>query len=429
MSLNDEEREAVVADDIAPDTGLPMPTGHKIRFAAGMIVFNILWMTAGTAASQVLLPSRFTTLDIGQPETVLATMNSMSIIFALVANVVFGALSDSTRSRFGKRTPWIPLGGVVAGIAYYMTSVATSLVGIVAWWSVLQIGVNIMIAPCVAILSDRVPARIRGTLSAFYGVGQILGQSLGALIGAQFVTNERVGFVIGTVIWLLTGFITIVIIPREKSSLGEGGERFSLRKVVMQFRPPTRNARDFYLALVGRMCLIFGYNMIMAYQLYVCMNHIGLDNEGAAGVVAEMATITMVVSLVTSLASGPISDRLGRRKPPIAVASVVIAAGFAVPWLVPTSTSMLVMAGVVGLGYGIYMAVDQALNVDVLPDPDEAGKDLGILNLANTLGQVVAPIITSSLVIATGSYAALFPVAIAAVLVGAVVIMFIRNTR
>lgn len=428
MSLNDEEREVAIADDIAPDTGRPMPTIHKIRFAAGLIIFNILWMTAGTAASQVLLPNRFTNLDIGQPEAVLAWMNSVSIIFALIANVVFGAISDNTHSRFGKRTPWIPLGGVIAGVAYYMTSIATSLFGIVAWWSVLQVGVNIMIAPCVAILSDRVPARIRGTLSAFYGVGQILGQSLGALVGAQFVMNERTGFLIGTVIWLFTGFITIAIIPREKPSLDDG-ERFSLRKVVMQFRPPTRNARDFYLALVGRMCLIFGYNMIMAYQLYVCMNHIGLDNEGAADVVAEMATITMVVSLVTSLASGPISDRLGRRKLPIAIASVVIAVGFAVPWLVPTSMSMLVMAGVVGLGYGIYMAVDQALNVDVLPDPNEAGKDLGILNLANTLGQVVAPIITSSLVIATGSYAAIFPVAIAAVIVGAVVIMFIRKTR
>lgn len=426
MEQNDDY---VAADDIAPDTGRPLTTIHKIRFAAGLIIFNILWMTAGTAASQVLLPNRFTNLDIGQPEAVLATMNSVSIVFALIANVVFGAVSDSTRSRFGKRTPWIPIGGIIAGASYYMTSIATSLLGIVAWWSVLQVGLNIMIAPCVAILSDRIPVKIRGTLSAFYGVGQILGQSLGALVGARFVTDDRTGFIIGTIIWLLTGFITVVIIPREKSSLDGAKEQLSLHKIAAQFRPPTKNARDFYLALIGRMCLIFGYNMIMAYQLYVCMNHIGLDNKNAANVVAEMATITMVVSLFTSLISGPISDKSGRRKLPIAIASLVIAAGFAIPWLAPTSMSMLIMAGVVGLGYGIYMAVDQALNVDVLPDRNEAGKDLGILNLANTLGQVVAPIVTSSLVIVTGSYASIFPVAIAAVIVGAVVIMFIRKTK
>ena len=56
-----------------------------------------------------------------------------------------------------------------------------------------------------------------------------------------------------------------------------------------------------------------------------------------------------------------------------------------------------------GLGYGIYMVVDQALNVDVLPNPNEAGKALGILNLANTLGQVIAPIVVSSIVVATAA--------------------------
>lgn len=50
-----------------------------------------------------------------------------------------------------------------------------------------------------------------------------------------------------------------------------------------------------------------------------------------------------------------------------------------------------------GLGYGIYSSVDQALNVDVLPSKEEAGKDLGILNIANTIGQILGPIVTSSI--------------------------------
>jgi MFS family permease len=90
---------------------------------------------------------------------------------------------------------------------------------------------------------------------------------------------------------------------------------------------------------------------------------------------------------------------------------------------------MFAYAALMGLGYGIYMAVDQALNVDVLPNPDEAGKDLGILNLANTLGQVIAPIVVSSIVVATGGYFLVFPIAIAAVMVGAVVILFIKKVK
>ena len=142
-----------------------------------------------------------------------------------------------------------------------------------------------------------------------------------------------------------------------------------------------------------------------------------------------MAVITTVVSLVVSLASGPISDRLGKRKLPVFISSAIIAVGIAVPWLIPTKGAMLAYAALMGLGYGIYMAVDQALNVDVLPNPDEAGKDLGILNLANTLGQVIAPIVVSSIVVATGGYFLVFPVAIVAVMAGAVVILFIKKVK
>ncbi|NTW42454.1 MAG: MFS transporter, partial [Cellulomonadaceae bacterium] len=73
--------------------------------------------------------------------------------------------------------------------------------------------------------------------------------------------------------------------------------------------------------------------------------------------------------------------------------------------------------------------VDQALNVDVLPSVENAGKDLGILNLATTLGQTVGPIITSTIVVATGTYAVAFPVAIAMALLGCVFILKIRSVR
>jgi uncharacterized protein (DUF2062 family) len=107
--------------------------------------------------------------------------------------------------------------------------------------------------------------------------------------------------------------------------------------------------------------------------------------------------------------------------------SVIIAVGVAIPFFMPTALGMMLYAGIGGVGYGIYIAVDQALNVDVLPSADEAGKDLGILNLANTVGQVLAPVATGAIVVATGSYAQIFPVAIVSVLIGAVVIMLIKK--
>ena len=136
-----------------------------------------------------------------------------------------------------------------------------------------------MIAPCVAILSDRVPQKYRGSMSAFYGAGQIVGQSMGTIIGSAFIDAPKTGFMIDTICWCLCGIGTVLLLPRELSAATADAERFDTRQIAMQFRPPTKGARDFYLALVGRLMLIFGYNMIVGYQLYVCMKYIGQDTK------------------------------------------------------------------------------------------------------------------------------------------------------
>lgn len=423
---------AVDETAIAPDTGKPMPKTETWRFMVGFIIFGILWMMSGSIGSNVLLPERFNGLGIGQPETILATMNSVGCIFALVANLVFGALSDHCHSRFGKRTPFILVGGFICGIAFWMTSTATTLMGIVAWWCVLQVGLNCALAPATAVLSDRIPLNRRGTISAFYGAGVMAGVSLGTIIGSTFITNPLPGFVIGTVCWFLTGTLAVIIWPREKSAAaaeGEEVEKFSIGMILKMFVPPTKNCRDFYMALVGRLMLMFGWYCIAGYQLYIIEKYIGLEATEAGVVLSTMSLITMVVSLVSSIASGAISDKIGQRKPVILIATVLICAGIAMPWVFKSIWSMYAYALIGGLGYGIYSSVDQALNVDVLPSKENAGRDLGILNIANTAGQIVGPLVTSSIVVATGAYTLAFPVAVVLVAAGMIFIMAIKSVK
>lgn len=142
MALNEE---TAAASTLAPDTGRPLTTQEKWRFGIGFALFSLIWMTAGTSGSQVLLPQRFTELGIGVPEVILGTMNSVGCVFALIANIVFGAMSDITRSRFGKRTPWIVCGGFITAAGYLLAANSAALAGIVAGWSIVQVGVNMML--------------------------------------------------------------------------------------------------------------------------------------------------------------------------------------------------------------------------------------------------------------------------------------------
>ena len=145
--------------------------------------------------------------------------------------------------------------------------------------------------------------------------------------------------------------------------------------------------------------------------------------------IATMSIITMVVSLTASLISGPISDKMHTHKVPVIIASLLFAIGTAMPWIMPSVTGMYLYAGIAGFGYGVCSAIDQALNVDVLPNKEEAGKGLGILNLATTLGQAVGPTITSVVKTTTGTYTPAFAISIVMAVCAAVFVLRIQKVK
>ncbi|GAA3798533.1 MFS transporter [Cellulomonas soli] len=415
-------------DELAPDTAQPFTTGRTIRFGAGFMLFGLLWCVGLMIVAAVLLPQRLTDLGVAFPAAMLGTINAITAVVSLVSNLVVGNLSDRTRARFGRRTPWILGGAVLGGLSLTGVGLLESPVLLTVSYCLSMVGLNMMLAPAVAVLSDRVPMRLRGTMSALYGGGLVAGQALGTLIGAAFITNAVPGFVLGGALMLLGGVIALVLWPRELSAGNLPANVGGFKELLVSFRPP-RNAPDFYKAFVGRLLMLVSYQMITAYQLYIVQDHIGQSTKESAATIATMSVITMIVSLLASVGAGPISDRIGRRKVPVVVASALFAVGIAMPWIMPTTTGMFLYAGIAGFGYGVYTSVDQALNVDVLPSVENAGKDLGILNLATTLGQTVGPILTSTIVVATGTYAVAFPVAIAMALLGCVFILKIRSVR
>lgn len=418
-----------------------------IRLSVGFTLSAVACAIPWVALTSVILPAVLENIDASGKESMLGTINAAGSVVALIANVVFGTFSDLTRSRFGKRTPWIIIGGLIAGGAMALLALnQSSFPLILVLWCIAQLGYNVMLAPFVATMSDRIPDEVRGTISGFYGAGIAAGQTIGNLVGARLLKVDNGlthGWLMGAAVFAAIGIITVLIWPREADNRGESHEAFSLKLLLESFRPP-KNAPDFYYALAGRTLMMGGYWMINTYLLYIAKDYIFAGNSDAnnlaADLIASMAVITLAVSLVAALGSGPITDYIGRRKLPVALASVLFAVGAAMPLLFQSQMGMYLFAGIAGLGYGVYNAIDQALNVSVLPNPDQAGKDLGILNLANTLSMVLGSLMTSAIVLivkaATSSqttpssaYTVVFIVAIVVVLVAAWLIMRIKKVK
>ncbi|WP_311214737.1 MULTISPECIES: MFS transporter [unclassified Arthrobacter] len=398
------------------------------RYCIGFALLGFLWVAGFMVVAAVVLPQRLTDLGFANPAGVLGAVNAFGAMCALVANLVVGNLSDRTRSRFGRRSPWILAGTITAGASLILVGALTNPAAIILAFCGFQITVSLLLAPAVSVLSDRIPQQVRGTASAFYGGGVTVGVPSGSLIGAAFLGNTLPGFVLGGGLVVVSGVIALLIWPREPSARDLPRTPQSLTEVFRSFRPP-RNAPDFYWAFGQRFFMLISYNMVVAYQLYIVQQHVGQGLAESAQTLAAMSIITLVVSIVGSVASGPISDLIKRRKLPVVLASLLFCIGIAMPWIYPSTMGMLLFAGIAGFGYGVYTSVDQALLVDVLPDPAQAGKDLGILNLSTTGGQTLGPVITSTIVTMTGSYALVFPVSIAAALIGLIFVIRIKHVR
>lgn len=401
---------------------------HTARYSLAFFVFSLCWMLALAVVAAVLLPQRLTVIAPDSKVAISGVLNSATALVSLVSNLIVGNLSDRTRSMFGRRTPWIASGGLIAGVSLFLIGVLPNAWQIGVSYCVAMIGLNMMIAPVMASLADRIPEGIRGTMSASISAGVLGGSALGTLVGAMFITMQLPGFIVAGIVMGISGILAIVFWPKEPSAKDLPKLDTNVRSLLASFRPP-RNAPDFWRAFIGRSFLIFSYYMILNYQLYILQDYIGQSTEDSAKTIATMSIVLLVVSLISSLAAGPLSDKIGRRKIPVVVASALLAIGYALPWILQSPWAMVLFAAIGGFGYGMYGSVDQALNVDVLPDPNEAGKDLGILNMATTLGQMVGPIVTSIIVTVTGSYSFVFPFAIALVVVACVFIMRIRSVK
>jgi len=73
-------------------------------------------------------------------------------------------------------------------------------------------------------------------------------------------------------------------------------------------------------------------------------------------------------------------------------------------------TTAMVSAALLGTGYGAYMSVGLALATDILPFADDHARDLGFVNVAASLGQLLGPLIGAALVALAGGFWLLFAV-------------------
>jgi MFS family permease len=111
------------------------------------------------------------------------------------------------------------------------------------------------------------------------------------------------------------------------------------------------------------------------------------------------------------------------------IATGIMAVGAVVLAIWQTWEAAMVAAAIMGAGYGTYLAVDQALITQVLPAAKDRAKDLGVINIANSLPQVLGPALAGPVIASLGGYPTLYGLTAVITLLGAILVQPIKSVR
>lgn len=345
---------------------------------------------------------------------------------ALIAYPLTGALSDRTTSRFGRRRPWILGGALLFAAALIVLGLQTTMVGIGILWSLAIIGFCMLSSALTATISDQVPVNQRGFVSGWLSAPQAVGTIAGLLLVVMLGLSQFVGYALMAVLLVLFVVPFVLRIP-DAVLPKESRQPFTLRALVTGFWISPRQFPDFGWTLLSRILVNFGNAFGTTLLLYFLQD--GLQVENAEDSLLVLTLIYMVFVIVASLGLGRLSDKLGRRKMFVFLASALQAIAALMLAFAPTFEVAMVAAGFLGLGYGCFLSVDQALATQVLPYAAARGKDLGIMNIATAVPQAIAPLLGAFIVAALVGFQGLFLLAAIAALVGGLAIIPIRSVR
>lgn len=423
--------ETAVASTPASDlpAALQIPTQPKslgwrlILSLANMAV----WMCT-IPVFQILLPNQVAALDQVHKVTLLASISLAGGLASIVGNLLAGALSDRTTSRLGRRRPWIIVGALLSALSLALLGQARSIPIVAIGVILFQFCINFDIVGLSILIPDQVPVKQRATVSAFAGFALPLGSVLGAILIAQVFNGAQSSYYVLAVILAVITLICIfllgdAVLPKNFVPA------FNLKEFLANFVRPLRG-RDFTLTLVGRLLVILGYYTVLFYLVYYLQDVLHENGTQANQGVALFQVLSTVVLVVAILASGIISDRLQRRKVFVVIGSVVVALALLILAFFPSLPMVLLAAAIIGIGNGVFLSADLALQTQVLPDQKDNGKDMGILNISNLLPQILVAIVVGSVLAAThNNYSVLYVIAALISVVGGGIILLVKSVR
>jgi MFS family permease len=348
-------------------------------------------------------------VPLGEKGTYLALAGFLTLGVNIVVQPTVGMISDYTRSRWGRRKPYIAIGATLDVLFIIGLATANSYVVLVAFLFLLQFSSNFAQGPFQGYVPDLVPDKQVGLASAMVGAMQTVGYIVGGIIvsaaylfapaGGQpdyTLPTIALGFIelataVGTILWVREGGA-----PRER----RGRSWVSIARSA--WATDILRERSFVYLVLSRLMFFAGINALLAWFVVFFNQTLLLTTQDKALVVPLTQIVVALVTVIATFPSARISDRIGR-KPVIYVACLIGGIGLLIAALAPSVPIFILGGMLIGAGAGTFLAVDWALMTDIIPKA-ASGRYMGISNIAVAAAGTLASIVVGPLIDIVGQH-------------------------
>jgi MFS family permease len=380
---------------------------RSVGFLLGMSTLilgaNLVWVSYNT----ILLPTLVEKVTGGNKALVVGLVGFFGTLLALLVSILWGILSDHSTSRFGRRSPAILTGALIALPLITLPTLLLlpslrsvllpfALLIIVISYFGMQFSTNMSNGAWWPLLVDVVPENQRGLASGIQGFLTLLGAAAGILIVTGLNQNGQTGWALWliAIVFTLTGVINVWVI-RGRDNPAQGAEHLNVWDALTDIFNVRRHVAVFFWLVLALLLANMGINSLQFFARYFFQVYFPQISPDAA--YRAMGGISLIVTMLAALLSGLLSDKFGRRAmilwAMLACALTTFLMGFTSNFGV-----FLLLAGLRAAAMGPILATAPALASDLSPQ-DEAGRYMAYNNLSTGLSGGISALVFGLLLV------------------------------
>jgi len=372
-----------------------LPLAQLVNLSVYWLGINAIWAGLGNVVYQARFKEMF---GAAYAPGYVAILDFIPVIVAILVMPTVAIISDYTVTRWGRRKPYILIGGLLDTVFLFGIASSNDVLAIIAFVMLLQFSSNFAQGPFQGYVPDLVPRQQVGLASGLMGVMIIIGNVVGTgiatlgvlgLKGNPYAPGPEAGayaqqaFFLPTLGLGLIEFVTMLLLVATVADGREGPDRNGRSWVsigLSAWGTDILRERSYVWLLVSRLFFLMVPALLTGVGFFYLNQAMRMPVDDVAGALLVISLIIGTTTGLVTLPAAKLSDRTGRKRmiyTSIGVGSVGMAGVAVAPSFAITVLALIA----VGFSMGSFLAVDWALMTDIIPKAT-TGRYMGISNVA-----------------------------------------------